>query len=121
MDECERYRQQLAERRAPAEAEAAQLIAADRYGEAEALVERVDDSTYGALAIARLYHRRLEELVALGIDDASRARAEAVYAASVARSSVSRRCGAPSSAAGGCRSPRSSPSGDTSPRPSSAR
>jgi hypothetical protein len=79
MEEYERYRKQLEEMRAPAEAEAAELIAADRYDEAEALVTRVDGSIYGAVAIARLYRRRLEQLVALGVDDGSRARAEAVY------------------------------------------
>lgn len=69
----------LARKRAPAVAEAEGLLDDDRYDEAERAIVAVDDSIYGEVEIARLYHRRLEQLVALGVTDASRARVEEVF------------------------------------------
>ena len=70
--EDERYRRTLAERRAPAVREAHRLLAEDRYDEAEQAIRRVDDSMYGAVEIAKLYRRRLEQLAARGVNEATK-------------------------------------------------
>jgi len=67
--EYERYLKALAARRAPAVREADRLLAEDRYDEAEQAIRRVDDSIYGAVEIAKLYRRRLEQLAAGGVTE----------------------------------------------------
>ena len=70
--EYERYLRQVAERRAPAVAEADRLLSQDRYDDAERAIRAVDDSIYGAVEIAKVYRRRLEQLVREGVNaDAS--------------------------------------------------
>lgn len=56
----------LAKKREPAMAEAAALADAERFEEAERAVTRVDDSIYGAVALAKMYQAKLEALVASG-------------------------------------------------------
>jgi len=67
--EYARHLRTLAERRAPAVREADRLLAEDRYDEAEQAIRRVDDSIYGAVEIALLYRRRLEQLAAGGVTE----------------------------------------------------
>lgn len=73
------FMEQLAKRRAPALAEAVQLIAQDRLADAEAAVRRVDDSIYGAVELSKLFTSRLQELVASGEATRNRARVLRVY------------------------------------------
>lgn len=72
----------LARKREPAMAEARRLVESERYDEAERAVTAVDDSIYGAVALARMYRERLAGLVASGALKAreDRARAERVFA-----------------------------------------
>lgn len=65
-DPYQLYLHSLEAKRAPAMARAAQLLAEDRYDEAEAEVTRADDSIYGAVAIGRLYTERLRAFVEAG-------------------------------------------------------
>jgi hypothetical protein len=62
------YINDLACRRAPAVAEAEGLIASECYDEAEKAVIAADSSIYGAVEIAKMYRRRLEHLLAKGIE-----------------------------------------------------
>lgn len=74
------YINDLACRRAPAVAEAEGLIASECYDEAEKAVIAADSSIYGAVEIAKMYRRRLEHLLAEGIEGrADREHAEAVF------------------------------------------
>ena len=77
--QTERYLKTLAERRAPAVREADRLLAEDRYDEAEQAIRRVDDSIYGAVEIAKLYRRRLEQLVEDGVTQATRPQLARVF------------------------------------------
>lgn len=70
------YLEQLSRKRAPAVATAERLLQDDSFDEAEREIQRADDSIYGALEIARMYRRRLEQLIAAG---EGRARLDAVF------------------------------------------
>jgi hypothetical protein len=78
-DEYEPFLAGLARRRAPAVARAEQLLAEDRYDAAEEAIRAVDSSIYGAVATAKLYRKRLEEMVAAGVTEANKSRVEAVF------------------------------------------
>jgi hypothetical protein len=73
------FMEQLAKRRAPAVAEAVQLIAQDRLADAESVVRQVDDSIYGAVELSKLFTTRLQELVASGETKRDIARVLRVY------------------------------------------
>ncbi len=75
----ERWLKTLADKRAPAEAEAKRLIAARRMDAAAAVVQTADDSIYGAVAIGRLFRERLELLAKEGVHAGNRAEAEEVF------------------------------------------
>lgn len=76
----ERFLAGLARQRAPAVAEAERLLGSERYDEAEQAIKSADSSIYGAIEIEQMYRRRLEHLVAAGIDaPPERKRAEAVF------------------------------------------
>ncbi|MES2460069.1 MAG: hypothetical protein V4671_05755 [Armatimonadota bacterium] len=75
----ELFREGLERKRAPAVARAVQLLADDRYEEAEEEIRTVDSSIYGMVATAKMYRERLAELVADGVNSQNKARVEAVY------------------------------------------
>lgn len=61
IEAYEQYLESLRQRRAPALAQAAQLIDAGDFDTGERLVTQVDDSIYGAVALAGLYRATLEQ------------------------------------------------------------
>jgi len=76
------YKQHLAEleqKRAPALAEAASLLEAQRYDEAERAVRVVDDSIYCSIAIAGMYREHLRSLVSAGRHKSQKPRVEEVF------------------------------------------
>lgn len=76
------YKQHLAEleeKRAPALAEAAALLEAQRYDDAERAVRIADDSIYGAVAIAGMYREHLRSLVSAGQHKSHKPRVEEVF------------------------------------------
>ena len=75
----DRYLEDLAERRAPAERKAEQLLREGNFADAEAAITAVDPSRYGGVAAAKMYRRYLEEVVAEGVTEANRAHAETVF------------------------------------------
>lgn len=75
----ELFREGLERKRAPAVARAVQLLADDRYEEAEEEIRTVDSSIYGMVATAKMYRERLAELVADGVNSQNKARVEAVF------------------------------------------
>lgn len=78
-DQYEIWLKALARKRAPAEAQAAELLTQRRFDEAEQAVRRVDDSIYGAVALAKLYESHLQALVAAGEVERDRAHLEEVF------------------------------------------
>lgn len=60
LTDYERYLEQLRRHRAPAMARAARLIDDGRFDDADRAVTSVDDSIYGAVALAGLYKAVLE-------------------------------------------------------------
>jgi hypothetical protein len=75
----DRYLAALAKVRAPAVKEAERLLDQGRYDEAEQVIRAKDNSIYGGIEIEKLFRRRLERLVAGGVNDGNRARAEELY------------------------------------------
>jgi hypothetical protein len=73
------YMESLEKKRAPAVTKAIELIAQERYDEAEQTIKSVDNSIYGAVATAKVYRQRLEELVTGGLSGPNKTRAEAVF------------------------------------------
>ena len=78
-DQYELFLKSLEKKRAPALAIARQLIAQGKFDEAELTVKRVDDSIYGAVAVAKAYREHLAQLVESGAHKKDRAHAEAVF------------------------------------------
>lgn len=77
-DHYTRWRRAQEQRRAPAVREAQRLIEQDDFDAAERAVLSVDDSIYGAVAIAALYRARLSAL-ATGGGAAEKARRVALF------------------------------------------
>ncbi|HLO40910.1 MAG TPA: hypothetical protein VK176_07795 [Phycisphaerales bacterium] len=75
----EKFLRELEAKRGPAEEAAAVLLAQDRFDEAEAAMQRVDGSIYGAVALAKLYESRLRALVGEGAVQKDRGRVERVF------------------------------------------
>lgn len=65
-NEYETWLAALAKIREPAMAEASRLADLEHFEDAEAAVKKVDDSIYGAVALAKMYQAKLEALVATG-------------------------------------------------------
>ena len=78
-DQYEIFLKSLERKRAPALATARALIAQGKFDEAELTVKRVDDSIYGAVALAKAYREHLTELVSTGTAKKDRPHAEAVF------------------------------------------
>lgn len=66
MEQYELWLKALAKKREPAMVEAARLSDLERFDEAEAVVKKVDDSIYGAVALGKMYRAKLEAIVASG-------------------------------------------------------
>jgi len=79
QSDYERYVEDLARKRAPFVAVAEQLLADDKFDQAEQTIKSVDSSLYAEREIACMYRRQLERLVAGGTSEGNRQRVEAVF------------------------------------------